>query len=232
MKLRSCLLALPLVLAAAWVIAQEALPPAGLGAAALPPTDARHYSYAIGQQIGETFRNDEIELDADSLLAGLKDALSGAEPKFSEEMCMIAMERMSQARMEKEIKRNEALITLAPKFIAEHAKQPGVVVLPSGLQYKVITEGTGPKPKATDTVRVAYKGTFVDGRMFDESGAEPAEFQVDGVIPGWTEALQLMGVGSKWQLVLPSNLAYGPRGGQGMPPNATLVFDVELLGIQ
>ncbi len=236
MSIRSIAAAIVLLFVAAWVIAQEALPIAELPAAdplaAAPPTDARHYSYAIGLQIGKDFREQATELDAESVLAGLKDGLADAEPKYSEEICMIALQRMTRDQAERAVARNKELQALAAKFLAENAKAVGVVVRPSGLQYKVLASGRGPSPKATDIVRVAYRGTFVDGTMFDESGDEPAVFPVNRVIDGWTEALQLMKVGDKWQLVVPSDLAYGPEGGNGMPPDATLIFEVELLGIE
>lgn len=227
MKLRSCLLALPLVFATAWVIAQETLPAAGpAGApAADPPVDASHYSYLIGNQLGESFHNDEIALDVDSLLAGIKDGLAGAKPRYSEEILGAAMRHMYKLQEESLQKRNT-------NFLVENAKAPGVVTLPSGLQYKVITEGTGPSPKATDTVQAKYRGTFTDGQMFDESGDEAVSFPLNRVIKGWTEALQLMKVGSKWQLFVPSELGYGPGGRDGIPPHSTLIFEVELVGIE
>jgi len=120
-------------------------------------------------------------------------------------------------------------------FLAENKKKKGVITLPSGLQYQVIKEGTGKIPKATDTVTTHYRGTLIDGTEFDSSykRGEPASFPVNGVIKGWTEALQLMKVGSKWQLFIPSNLAYGPQGaGQAIGPNATLIFEIELLSIK
>jgi len=228
MKLRSCLLALPLVLAAAWVIAQEAetLPAAAPGAGApSEPVDARHYSYLIGMQIGESFRQDEVELDQESLLAGLKDGLTGAKARYSEELLGHAMAHMYKLQEMAIQNRNK-------KFLVENGKAAGVVTLPSGLQYKVITEGNGPSPKATDTVQAKYRGTFIDGQMFDESGDEAVSFPLNRVIKGWTEALQLMKVGSKWQLFVPSDLGYGPGGREGIPPHSTLVFDVELVGIE
>jgi FKBP-type peptidyl-prolyl cis-trans isomerase len=215
------------VFAAAWVVAQETLP-AGPGAdplATAPPTDARHYSYAIGKQIGESFRKDELQLDVDSLVAGVKDALAGAKPQYTDEQCGIAIQRMYRAQSENAKKRNEA-------FLAANAKAEGVVTLPSGLQYKVLASGTGPSPKATDTVRAKYRGTFIDGEVFDESGDEAISFPVNRVIDGWTEALQKMKVGDKWQLFVPGDLAYGPQGRDGIPPNSTLIFDVELMGIE
>ncbi len=225
MTIRSLLAAICLASLVAWAVAQEALPVGGNPLADAPPTDARHYSYAIGQDLGANFRNNDVEIDVDSFAAGLRDALTGAEPKYSEDLCTVAIQRMYQAQEEKLVKRNE-------EYFAKNAKAEGVTTLPSGLQYKVLAAGAGPSPKATDRVRVNYVGKFTDGTTFDESGDEPAEFQVDGVIPGWTEALLKMKVGDKWQLFVPSDLAYGPKGDDVIPPHAILVFEVELLGIQ
>ncbi len=131
------------------------------------------------------------------------------------------------------MKDGEAAKKAGEDFLAANAKKPGVKVLPSGLQYKVLKSGNGPSPKATDTVKTHYHGTFINGKVFDSSveRGEPVEFPVNGVIKGWTEALQLMKVGDKWQLFIPSDLAYGPDGQGPIPPNSVLVFDVELLGI-
>jgi FKBP-type peptidyl-prolyl cis-trans isomerase FklB len=236
---------------AAWVIAQETLPgaapantqaePGGAPPAAAaapvpgqeppateqPPTDARHYSYAIGLELGTSFRNDKAELDLDSLLAGLRDGLQGANPRYSEEICQVALERLNEQRMQAMQRRNE-------EFLVENAKAQGVQTTASGLQYKVIKAGNGPTPTAKDTVQVHYRGQLVDGTVFDESyGGEPAILPVARVIPGWSEALEQMKVGDKWQLVIPPKLGYGEQGAGGViPPNATLIFDVELLGIQ
>jgi FKBP-type peptidyl-prolyl cis-trans isomerase len=226
-------IALSLIFAAAWVVAQETMPlPGADPLAAAPPTDARHYSYAIGQQIGENFRQEELQIDMESFLAGVKDAVAGAEPRYSDELCGIAVQRMMQEQQQKMRKRAEAAGQEGEAFLAANAKKEGVVTLPSGLQYKIIANGTGPSPKATDTVSAKYRGTFIDGKVFDESGDEPLSFPLNRVIDGWTEALQLMKVGSKWQLFIPGKLAYGPEGRDGIPPNATLIFDVELMGIE
>jgi FKBP-type peptidyl-prolyl cis-trans isomerase len=225
-SIRSCLIALCVVCIAAWVIAQEALPGGAPGAdplAAIPPTGPEHYSYAIGLQIGSSFHDDQMEIDADSLLAGLKDGVAGAKPKYDQQLLAVAVQRMYKQQAENARKRNET-------YLVDNAKAEGVVVLPSGLQYKVLATGKGPSPKATDTVRVNYVGRFIDGSVFDESGDQPAEFRVDGVIAGWTEALQKMKVGDKWQLVVPSKLGY-PQGRDEIAPGTTLVFEVELLGI-
>ncbi|MBI4849070.1 MAG: FKBP-type peptidyl-prolyl cis-trans isomerase [Nitrospirae bacterium] len=196
-------------------------------------------SYSIGTTMGKDFKNQSIDVDPDILARGIKDAFSGSKSlmtdeemrdtisSFKNEMMAKQMAQMKEAA-EKNKKEGDA-------FLAENKKKEGVVTLPSSLQYKVIKEGTGAIPKATDTVTVHYKGTFIDGTEFDSSmkHGQPATFKVGGVIPGWTEALQLMKTGSKWQLYVPSNLAYGERGaGREIGPNATLIFEVELLSIQ
>jgi FKBP-type peptidyl-prolyl cis-trans isomerase FklB len=196
-------------------------------------------SYSIGVDIGNTMKKQSIDIDPDVLAKGLKDAFSGGKTLMTEqevtetlnglrtEMMAKQQERMKEAG-EKNKKEGEA-------FLAENKKKEGVVTLPSGLQYKVITEGTGKMPKLTDTVTVNYKGTLIDGTEFDSSykRGQPATFPVNGVIPGWTEALQLMKEGSKWQVFIPSNLAYGERGaGNQITPNAVLIFDVELISVK
>jgi FKBP-type peptidyl-prolyl cis-trans isomerase FklB len=196
-------------------------------------------SYIIGMDIGTNFRKQSIDIDADILAKGVKDGLSGAKPIISEpeaKEVMTAFEKEMRARREavqktageKNKKEGEA-------FLAENKKKEGVKTLPSGLQYKVIKAGTGKKPAATDTVTTHYRGTLIDGTEFDSSfkRGKPATFPVSGVIPGWTEALQLMEEGAKWQLFVPSNLAYGERGaGQVIGPHTTLIFEVELISIQ
>jgi FKBP-type peptidyl-prolyl cis-trans isomerase FklB len=196
-------------------------------------------SYGIGLRIGKDFKSQQVELNPDLLMKGIEDGLAGTEPLLSDEQIRETMVAFQQEMMEREKTRlEEASVNNAEegkKFLEENAKKEGVVTLPSGLQYKVITEGSGKQPSAEDTVKVHYRGTLVDGTEFDSSYSrnEPAEFPVGGVIPGWTEALQLMKEGSKWQLVLPPELAYGERGaGPRIGPNATLVFEVELLEVE
>lgn len=195
-------------------------------------------SYSIGHDIGTTFKKQNIELNPDALFSGLKDALAGKEAITKEDRDKIL------ADFQKEMAEKQAAATKAAgeknaadgeKFLAENKKKEGVKTTASGLQYKVLKEGTGASPKATDTVVTNYKGTLLDGTEFDSSYKrnEPATFPVNRVIPGWTEALQLMKPGSKYQLFIPSNLAYGERGaGRDIGPNSALIFDVELLSIK
>lgn len=196
-------------------------------------------SYSIGLDIGNKLKKQLIEADPDWLARGIKDAMSEGKPLLTDEeirTVMTAFEQEMQAKtaaLMKEV--GDKNMKESETFLAENKKKEGVVTLPSGLQYKVVTAGTGKKPKSTDTVTTNYRGTLIDGTEFDSSykRGQPASFPVTGVIAGWTEALQLMPVGSKWQLFVPANLAYGPRGaGQTIGPNATLIFEVELLSIQ
>lgn len=196
-------------------------------------------SYGIGLNIGKDFKEQEIDVDVNLLARGIRDSIAGTEPALTDEQMREAFEEFqkeivakqeakSKAAAEKNLKDGDA-------FMAENGKKEGVVTLPSGLQYKVIEEGSGKSPTATDTVTVNYRGTLVDGSEFDSSykRGEPATFPVGGVIPGWTEALQLMKEGAKWQVVIPPALAYGERGAAPViGPNSTLVFEVELIKVQ
>jgi FKBP-type peptidyl-prolyl cis-trans isomerase len=185
-------------------------------------------SYMIGMDIGMNLRKQSIDVDLGILGRGIKDGLSGGKSLLTEQEIR---ETMTIFKKEMIAKQDE----ISKKFLAENKKKEGVKSLPSGLQYKVIKAGTGKKPKLTDTVTVHYRGTLIDGTEFDSSYSrgQPATFPVNGVIPGWTEALQLMQEGAKWQLFVPSNLAYGERGaGRQIGPNATLIFEVELISIQ
>ncbi|MBI3397983.1 MAG: FKBP-type peptidyl-prolyl cis-trans isomerase [Deltaproteobacteria bacterium] len=196
-------------------------------------------SYSIGMQIGSSFKNQSIDVDADVLIKGIKDAISGAKPLLSERE---VQETMTAFQNEMKAKQAERMKVIAEKnkkegetFLAENKKKGGVKNTASGLQYKIVKDGNGKKPTATDTVTVNYRGTLIDGTEFDSSykRGEPASFPVNQVIAAWTEALQLMSVGSKWQLFISPNLAYGERGmGAQIGPNATLVFEVELLSIK
>lgn len=210
------------------------------GAAQTSPytTDKEKASYAIGQNIGASMKRDGLDIDPNVLAQGLKDALTGAPSKLSEAEAQSAMTNLRNSvmakRQEEQQKAGDANKKAGEEFLAANKSKPGVVTLPDGLQYKVEKEGTGPKPKATDQVEVNYRGTLIDGTEFDSSykRGKPETLGVGQVIKGWTEALELMPVGSKWQLVIPSDLAYGANGAGPIGPNSTLVFEVELLSIK
>ncbi len=202
-------------------------------------TEQEKLGYAIGMNIGMNMKQQQVDVDPAQVAAGLQDALKGGETVLTpEEMGQILMAFQQKKQMEEmakmaaEAAQNEKL---AQEYLANNAQQEGVVTLDSGLQYKVLAQGDGATPKADSTVEVHYRGTLVDGTEFDSSykRGEPAVFPVNGVIPGWTEALQLMQEGDKWQLAIPPQLAYGERGAAPViPPNAALVFEVELLKVQ
>ena len=196
-------------------------------------------SYSIGLEIGSSFKKQGIDIDTDAVAAGIKDAISASKPLLTEnevkEVMMAFQKGMAAKQAEKMKGLAEKNTKEGESFLAENKKKEGVKTTASGLQYKVITPGGGPMPKDTDTVSVNYRGTLIDGTEFDSSykRGEAVSFPVNGVIKGWTEALQLMKVGSKWQLFIPSNIAYGDRGAGGqIGPNATLIFEVELLSIK
>jgi len=206
-----------------------------------PPltTDKQKQSYALGMNIGRGLSRQQVDVDPVVLARGLRDTLAGAKPLLTDEEAQTALTQLQTAVKTKEEaeaqKAGEANMKEGQDFLAENKTKDGVVTLSSGLQYKILTPGTGPKPTADDTVVCNYRGTFIDGTEFDSSYKrnQPATFPVKGVIKGWTEALQLMPVGSKWQLFIPPDLAYGSRGAGGViGPNKTLVFEVELLSIQ
>jgi FKBP-type peptidyl-prolyl cis-trans isomerase len=214
-------------------------------AAAVPALTTRKqkFSYALGMNIGSglgaNLKKQSVEIDPALVSQGLKDSLSGTKTRLTEEEAKTVLTEM-QNEVKKEQQEKAAQLGATNKkegeeFLAANKGKEGVVTLPSGLQYKILTEGKGPKPAAADTVVCNYKGTLINGTEFDSSykRGQPATFGVGQVIKGWTEALQLMPVGSKWQLVIPSNLAYGERGaGADIGPDATLIFEVELLSIQ
>jgi FKBP-type peptidyl-prolyl cis-trans isomerase FklB len=196
-------------------------------------------SYAIGMNIGKSLKRDSVDVDANLLLRGIEDALAGSTPLLTDEEAKAALVMLQNDVRQKQEEKlrlvGEANKKEGDAFLTANKAKEGVVTLPSGLQYKILTEGTGPKPTATDSVVCNYRGMLLDNTEFDSSykRGQPATFPVSGIIKGWTEALQLMPVGSKWQLFIPPDLAYGPRGaGQVIGPNSTLVFEVELLSIQ
>ena len=228
-----------LTVGTAWVVAQETLPASATKQTAEKPTVEAQYSYAIGFNMGSRFRSDDMAIDFESLMAGYQAGLSGAKPKFDQNTCDRALMELDK-RM-----RNKANVQaqtagapnrkLGEAFLAKNKTKEGVKVTKSGLQYKVIKAGTGKTPSLNDTVSCNYRGTLIDGTEFDASAKHggPASFPVSGVIKGWTEALQLMKVGDKWQLYIPAELAYGNSPpGPPIQAGSTLVFDIELLGIK
>ncbi|MGZ9197206.1 MAG: FKBP-type peptidyl-prolyl cis-trans isomerase [Candidatus Deferrimicrobiaceae bacterium] len=202
-------------------------------------SDKEKLSYSIGMDIGGNLKRQSVEVDPDLVAKGLKDSYVGGTTILTEDEARKSITDFQKTLMAKQA---ETMKKLAEKnkadgeaFLAGNGKKEGVKTLPSGLQYKEIAPGKGKSPKPTDTVTTHYKGTLIDGTEFDSSykRGQPATFQVSGVIPGWTEALQLMKEGAKWQLFVPSNLAYGERGaGREIGPNATLIFEVELISVK
>src|SRR5436190_11598741 len=196
-------------------------------------------SYSIGHELGASLKKGNMDVNTDTLMKGLKDGLSGGKSLLTDEQIKETMTALQKEMMEKQAAASkeaaEKNATAGEKFLAENKKKEGVKTTASGLQYKVIKEGTGTPPKETDTVVTNYKGTTLDGTEFDSSYKrnEPATFPVNRVIKGWTEALLMMKPGSKYQLFIPANLAYGERAvGKDIGPNSTLLFEVELIGIK
>lgn len=195
-------------------------------------TDKEKMSYALGVNYGEQFKNLGLDVDFDLILKGMNDGLNGAN-KFSMEEMQAAFQLVNETVESNQQKMLEEEKTKGAEFLAQNKKNKGVVETPSGLQYKVIKEGTGKKPTATDKVKVHYHGTLLDGTVFDSSveRGEPITFPLNQVIAGWTEGVQLMSEGSKYIFYIPSNLAYGDRGAQTIKPGATLIFEVELIEV-
>ena len=196
-------------------------------------------SYAVGINVGTNLHKQSVEVDPAILLQGLKDGLAGNKPLLTEEeartLLMQLQEDMRKQQAEKAQQMGAPNKAEGETFLAANKTKEGVITLLSGLQYKILKAGTGPKPSASDSVVCNYRGTLINGTEFDSSykRGQPATFPVSGVIKGWTEALQLMPVGSKWQLFIPAQLAYGERGaGADIGPNATLIFEIDLLSIQ
>ena len=191
-------------------------------------------SYSIGLQVAQSLESLPVEFNKAAFVAALDDSLGGKEPRLSkEEMTAVFGELQAEARKKAQSAAQENLAR-GKAFLAENAKKEGVTVTKSGLQYIVLTQGKGRKPRAKDTVVVHYKGSTLDGKIFDNSYERgvPNTWAVTRVVAGWTEALQLMPVGSKYKLFIPSNIAYGPRGNRGIGPNETLIFEVELISIK
>jgi FKBP-type peptidyl-prolyl cis-trans isomerase len=198
-------------------------------------------SYTIGISVGKSLKKDAIEISPDFLIQGINDAIAKDSSYYlsdaeMQKVMMNLQTQMMKKQMEKMKADGDVNKKAGDEFLEKNKSEKGVIVLPSGLQYRVLQSGTGAQPKATDKVKCHYKGTLINGNEFDSSikRGEPATFAVNGVIKGWTEALQLMHVGDKWQLFIPPQLGYGEQGaGQGqIPPQATLIFEVELLGIE
>ena len=197
-------------------------------------TDDDKISYSLGWTIGKRFKTDALQVDIDYIAKGIEDGLKGnallSEKEVKDTMNKLRMKVMAdRGKVRKEM--SEKNFREGEAYLEANGKKEGVKTLPSGLQYKVVKKGQGSSPKATDRVSVIYRGTLIDGTEFDSSGKTPRTFPVNRVIGGWTEALQLMKPGSKWQLAIPSKLAYKERGSRNIGPNSTLLFDVELVEI-
>ena len=202
-------------------------------------TEKDKLSYAMGMDLGAQLKARTVDIDPAIFARGLKDALSGAKTVLTEDEARALIAELQKAQLARQAALAKAVgdrnKTEGDAFLAANKAKPGVVTLPSGLQYKILTTGTGKKPTAADTVVCQYRGALINGKEFDSSykRGEPAAFPVGKVIKGWTEVLQLMPVGSKWQVCIPSNLAYAERGsGADIGPNATLVFEIELIAIK
>ena len=195
-------------------------------------------SYSLGYQFGQNLKSQGVDLNLDVYTSGIRDALGGKESQMPPEeirATIMSLQQKLMAAQQKALTEQAAKnLSESKAFLAENGKKDGIKTLPSGLEYKVITEGSGKIPKGDDTVTVHYKGTLLNGTEFDSSykRGQPATFQVKGVIKGWTEALQLMKEGSKWQLFIPPDLGYGERGAGPIPPNSALIFEIELLSVK
>jgi FKBP-type peptidyl-prolyl cis-trans isomerase len=200
-------------------------------------TEKDKVNYGIGVSIGKSFKQQGMEVDVDIVMKGLKDELTGKRLLLSEDELRKTMTAYQNELRQKQMQARQMAAKDNKKagedFLAENKKKEGVVTLPSRLQYQILKAGEGRKPTTADTVEVRYRGTLVNGKEFDSSGSNTRTFKLAEIIPGWREALQLMPVGSKWRLVVPSELAYGEQGmGQAIMPNSTLIFEVELVAIK
>lgn len=235
---RIWMVGLALGLFACGVSAQEAPATAPAPASSIK-TPKDKLSYAIGMEMGKGVKAQGLDIDVNVMFEGLKDAISGAKPQMSDADLKTIINGVQDDIRQKQMQAMEQAAIDNKRdgdaFLAENTKKEGVVTLPSGLQYKILTAGQGKKPLETDTVLCNYKGTFLDGTEFDSSaeGGKPVPIDIKGIIPGMKEALLLMPVGSKWQIVIPAALAYGDHGAANViGPNATLIFEIELVSIQ
>jgi FKBP-type peptidyl-prolyl cis-trans isomerase FklB len=206
--------------------------------AAAPETEDDKVSYSVGYRLGGDFKRQQVKINPDMVLKGIEDATSGGTALMTEDEMRNTMSnvanRVKAAQMETMKKQGAENLKAGEAFLAENTGKDGVTTLPSGLQYKVIKSGAGKSPQKTDKVTVNYRGTLIDGTEFDSSYSrnQPATFGVGQVIPGWTEALQLMKEGDQWEIYIPSKLGYGERGAGGrIPPNSALIFEVELISV-
>ena len=198
-------------------------------------TDLEKLSYSMGIFFGQSVNRQEMEIDIPAFMQAVEDVLNNAEKKLTDDEMEKILNTYQKKEKEEQITKSTISKVDGEKFLAENRNNDGVIVLASGLQYKIIKSSIGKKPTANGKVVVHYRGTLIDGTEFDSSYArgEPIELNLNQVIKGWQEALQLMAIGSKWQIVIPSELAYGKRGaGRVIEPNATLIFDIELLSIK
>jgi FKBP-type peptidyl-prolyl cis-trans isomerase FklB len=202
-------------------------------------TEKEKLSYSLGANVGQNVKSNNLDIDAEIFARAIKDALTGSKPLLSDEEMKTALQDFQQKMRQKQLAALQELGAKNKKdgeaFLAANKKKQGVVTLPSGLQYKIIKAGTGKKPTVNDTVVAHYTGTLINGKEFDSSvrRGEPATFPLGGVVKGWQEVLPLMQTGSKWQVFIPANLAYGETGaGQAIGPNETLVFEIELISIK
>ncbi|MHC4461199.1 MAG: FKBP-type peptidyl-prolyl cis-trans isomerase [Planctomycetota bacterium] len=198
-----------------------------------PKTEMDKVSYTMGVQLGQDLKEQDIKIKLEPLIWGLRDAMAGNKLALSQDemqKVMLSFGRRMFAKQRIEAAKN---LVAGTEFLEANSKKEGVKVLLSGLQYKIIRKGTGRTPTAADKVKAHYRGTFIDGKEFDNSYTrkQPAEIPVDGILRGWTEALQLMKEGAKWELYIPANLACGERGRENIPPNSTLIFEIELIEV-
>jgi len=197
-------------------------------------TDAQKSSYAIGLTTAQSIARQGVAIDVQAFMQGVKDAVEGNKPQLTQEQFQAALEKASNAVNDRMKEAAKANLDAGRAFMAKNKSEAGVTELSSGLQYKELRKGSGAHPKATDSVVVHYTGTLLDGTKFDSSRdrGEPATLPLDSVIRGWQEAIPLMAVGARWQVVIPPQLAYGPKGAGPIGPNQTLLFEIELLEIK